>query len=61
MKKEKPEFVFRCRKCGHLMYVPKENLKKNLLNMLKEACDECGEEGEIWILEREGDYDKEWM
>jgi len=57
MKVYKPEFIFQCRKCGHLIYCRKESVFK----VLKKDCPECGEEkGELWILIGEGNYDKEY-
>ena len=53
MKKEKPDWIFQCRKCGHLVYILKDSIKK----MLKIDCPDCGEEAcENWILYGEGDY-----
>lgn len=55
MKKEKPDWVFVCRKCGHNLYVGKERLKK----IFKTDCPSCGEEPEgNWIIVGEGDYEK---
>lgn len=57
---EKPDIVFKCKKCGHLLFVPKDNVANYLLYMLGSECESCGEEGPIWILEREGNYDEEY-
>ena len=54
------DLVFTCRKCGHLLYVPKERMDK-IESLPEYDCPECGEEGyENWILSRSGNYDKEF-
>lgn len=46
IQKEK-DYIFKCRKCSHNLYVPKSKLDK----LLKYDCPECGEESyELWIL-----------
>jgi len=56
MKKIK-DIVFSCQKCGHLQFV--DFNVKGIRKMIKLECPECGEEP-CWILEREGDYEKEY-
>ena len=56
MKKEKPDWIFQCRKCNHQVYIEKNRLKK----LAKKDCPECGEEsGGLWIFVGEGDFDKD--
>lgn len=51
---KKPDFIFKCYKCGHQVYIAKEKAIK----MLKTDCPECGEEPyNNWILTNEGDFD----
>jgi len=58
MKKVK-DIVFTCRKCSHLQFVDFD--VKGIRKLLKYDCPECGEESNSnWILEREGDFDKEF-
>ena len=55
MKNKKNDFVFNCRKCGHLIFL------KEIKKLLKIDCPECGEEAEEnWIFSRMGNYDKEF-
>lgn len=50
MKKEK-DFIFKCRKCYHNLYVSKGKISK----LWDYECPECGEEGyENWIIIGEG-------
>lgn len=57
----KPEIVFECRKCEHNLFVAKDQLQEKILKVIKMDCPNCGEEaGDIWILSREGDYNKEY-
>ena len=52
---EKPDIVFQCKKCGHLIFTP------NVIKLLKTDCPRCGEEPYVnWILKRRGDYDLEY-
>ncbi len=54
---KKPNWIFKCNKCSHQVYVD----KKDTQIMLKKDCPECGEEAfENWILIGEGNYDKEY-
>jgi DNA-directed RNA polymerase subunit RPC12/RpoP len=59
-----PEIVFRCRKCGHNLFIAKESLEKALTEIVQSTyyeCPTCGEQWcDNWILEREGNYDKEF-
>lgn len=55
MANKKPDFIFECKKCGHLLYVPK--VIDKLIKLLKTDCNECGEEP-CWIICGEGDFDK---
>lgn len=53
----RPDFIFACKKCGHLIYAKKGSEKvEKLLNI---SCPNCGEEGEIWVLVGEGCYENE--
>lgn len=53
----KPDYIFQCRKCGHLLYVDKEKFYKNCK---LQDCPECGEEEyENWIFIDEGNFDKD--
>jgi len=55
----KPDFVFSCSKCGHLLFTTKKVEKVE--NLLKLDCPNCGEEpNENWILVRDGNYGKEY-
>lgn len=54
MKKEYKDYIFTCRKCGHLLFVDKLEVYK----LIDKDCPECGEEGEIWIFTSEGNYDE---
>lgn len=41
------EFIFKCKKCYHNVYVERGKIEK----LLKSDCPECGEEAdELWIL-----------
>jgi DNA replicative helicase MCM subunit Mcm2 (Cdc46/Mcm family) len=52
---KKPDYLFECRKCGHNLYIDKNEMYK----MLKvEECPECGEETPIFIFVGEGDFTK---
>jgi DNA-directed RNA polymerase subunit M/transcription elongation factor TFIIS len=58
MKKEQPDWIFECRKCGHLLYIGKDKDNK-WSKVLAEDCPNCGEEGdENWIFIGEGDFKK---
>jgi Zn finger protein HypA/HybF involved in hydrogenase expression len=51
----KKEFIFKCRKCNHNIYVDKPKVGK----LIGTDCPECGEEeNELWILVGEGDFDE---
>jgi predicted RNA-binding Zn-ribbon protein involved in translation (DUF1610 family) len=55
-----PHLIFKCRKCGHVLYVDKTKMDK-IQSMLDYDCPECGEEGDhTWLLSGCGDYDKEY-
>jgi len=55
MKSQKPDFVFSCRKCGHLLFTP------NVIKLLETDCPNCGEKSYAnWILKRKGNYDEEY-
>jgi len=57
MKREKPDWLFVCQKCNHVIYIKKDRIKE----LLKLECPECGEEARLlWIISGEGDYDKEY-
>ncbi len=49
------EFIFKCRKCQHNLYVDKKKVK----TLINTECPRCGEESdEIWILVGEGNFDE---
>ena len=51
----KKDFVFTCKKCGHLIFIMK------IEKLLKTDCPSCGEEAEEnWIFARMGNYEKEF-
>ena len=51
----KPDYVFCCKKCGHLLFIPKPK------KILKPDCPDCGEEPYMnWILLRMGNYEEEY-
>ena len=51
---ENPDYIFECKKCTHNVYVS----KKEVDNLLKTDCPECGEEaGGLWILIDECDFE----
>lgn len=57
------DLVFRCLKCGHLLFIggtPKEIIHK-IATLDDYECDECGEQREEnWVYVRTGDFDKEY-
>jgi hypothetical protein len=55
---KKPDYIFKCKKCKHLIYVNKLKVYK----LLKRGCPECGEEPEKnWLLCGCGDWKKEYQ
>lgn len=52
MKNEKPDWIFKCRKCSHNLYVDKLKLNK----LIGLDCPECGEESPIFIFFGEGKF-----
>lgn len=51
---KKPDWIFKCYKCSHKVYVTKKDIAK----MLKTDCPQCGEEAfENWIFIGEGDFE----
>lgn len=61
MKSKKPDIVFTCSKCSHLLFVSKVRLEERVIKTMKMDCVNCGEEGyDNWILSREGNYQKEY-
>ena len=71
MKKEKKsvhkkllnDLIFKCRKCGHNLYIidGMEKSGKYIRNVLRKTdCPSCGEENnELWIFLRNGNYENE--
>lgn len=58
MKDEKnPDIIFSCKKCGHLVYINKKNMRK-IISLINKDCLRCGEE-KLWLLYGEGNYKKE--
>jgi len=54
------QLVFKCNKCGHLLFVDTINLE-HLKSIAKSDCPKCGEEGnELWKLVRTGNYEREY-
>ena len=57
------DLVFRCKKCGHLLFVSgtaSEKVKK-ISNLNEYECPNCGaEREENWSFVRTGDYAKEY-
>ena len=57
------DLIFKCLKCGHLVFVTGEPLKqiKKISSFNKKECPNCGEEGyENWVYVRKGNYDREY-
>lgn len=58
----KPDFVFRCKKCGHNLFI--RATKIDILDLIKTECPSCGEEPDnwngLWIFLRAGDWNKEF-
>lgn len=56
MKKIKGDYLFKCYKCSHNLYIDKERI----MRILKLDCPECGEEPhENWIFIGDGDFEKD--
>lgn len=49
-----PDWIFECKKCGHNLYIGKEEMDK--MHALKN-CINCGEETPTYIFIGEGNYD----
>lgn len=64
----KPHVVFRCRKCGHLLFCDIAKLDDSLVDtankILKMDCPTCGEEPDewegLWTLLRFGNHAEEY-
>ncbi len=55
------DLVFVCRKCGHQLFVRDWATEKKMKKIMRACCPSCGEESdELWILNRFGNYDKEY-
>ena len=55
-----PDLLFECRKCGHNLYIDKEEIEK-VASLPEYECPECGEEGERnWIVLGEGNFKTAW-
>lgn len=53
----KPDVIFKCRKCGHNLYVEKNEPEK-IYSLPDFNCPSCGEEGyENWIIVGQGNYE----
>lgn len=51
MAKKETYTVFRCRKCGHELFVVEENFPDKMENIAGRACPNCGEQDEgLWGL-----------
>ena len=47
------DFIFKCKKCYHNVYIKRERIEK----LLKTDCPQCGEEAdELWILLGRGHF-----
>lgn len=61
---KKNDLVFRCQKCGHLVYIcgtPEVKINK-IKKLPRFECPNCGEEGfENWIYVKTGNYEKEYV
>lgn len=56
----KIDLVFKCRKCGHNVFIEKQRFINKPSKIAEYDCLDCGEEGyENWIFSREGNYNKE--
>lgn len=52
--KKNPDYVFKCHKCGHMLFIG----KKRILEIPELDCPECGEEPvENWFFLGEGNFD----
>ena len=63
MKKKIKDLVFRCEKCGHLLFISGTSQEKiqKIATLDKFECPNCGEERyENWLFVRTGDYEKEY-
>lgn len=65
MNLDNQDIVFKCRKCGHLIFLIKQDdvfkMRLKLDSLMKDECPDCGEEGyENWILFRMGNYLEEY-
>lgn len=62
MEEKDKDLVFRCRKCGHVLYI--DNDIEEVNKLIKTECPTCGEEPDdwsgLWVLMRTGNYDKEY-
>ena len=63
MKKLFNDLIFKCGKCGHLLYITNgmEKTGREIRNKIRKLdCPECGEEPtELWIFVRNGNFDNE--
>jgi DNA-directed RNA polymerase subunit M/transcription elongation factor TFIIS len=59
-KSKKPDIVFECKKCGHLLYVSKDELKEKIQYLIEKDCPNCGEQPPIFIVSHEGDYNEDY-
>lgn len=54
----KEYLIFECRKCGHNLYVSKDNMIQ-IVNLPDYSCPECGEEGDgNWIIIGDGNFEE---
>lgn len=59
----KKDLVFRCSKCGHLLFISGTSSEKiqKIATLDNYECDYCGEEREEnWVYVRTGNFDKEY-
>lgn len=55
-----PDYIFKCRKCNHNLYVDKKETDK-IESMPEYDCPNCGEDGyENWVFIGSGNYDEEY-
>ena len=59
---DKPDFVFRCKKCGHLLFT--DAARDSVVKLIDMECPRCSEEPDcwdgLWVLIREGNFEEEY-
>lgn len=55
----KHDYIFKCKKCEHILYVNKKELTEKLIHK-ETCCPDCGEEFyENWIIIGEGNFEED--